>query len=220
MPARPLDALRVATPDRFVYALEAVSAGFQAGGFHDVARRSPGGPQSARDWRVAAPGPFEAAGPGVEPGFDVGLGQHEAVSPKWLELVVGKGPCEPRRRPAVHYFRQHSASEGESRRSGLAAGGLSVVLLGAGQPMHAPAYQVQLGSEDAPSSDKQPFGLPGSAGPVSEPPDRCGERGSGWHWLGFGTARAPVAAAVVTGIPRSWPRYSSTALFGGRSRRM
>jgi diacylglycerol kinase (ATP) len=29
-PARPLDALRVATPDRFVYALEAVSAGFQA----------------------------------------------------------------------------------------------------------------------------------------------------------------------------------------------
>jgi membrane-associated protein len=30
MPARPLDALRVATPDRFVYALEAVSAGFQA----------------------------------------------------------------------------------------------------------------------------------------------------------------------------------------------
>lgn len=28
--ARPLDALRVATPDRFVYALEAVSAGFQA----------------------------------------------------------------------------------------------------------------------------------------------------------------------------------------------
>ena len=30
MPARPLDALRVATPDRFVYAVEAVSAGFQA----------------------------------------------------------------------------------------------------------------------------------------------------------------------------------------------
>src|SRR5215216_2536192 len=30
MPARPVDALRVATPDRFVYALEAVSAGFQA----------------------------------------------------------------------------------------------------------------------------------------------------------------------------------------------
>jgi diacylglycerol kinase (ATP) len=30
MPARPLDALRVATPDRFVYALEAVSAGFHA----------------------------------------------------------------------------------------------------------------------------------------------------------------------------------------------
>jgi membrane protein DedA with SNARE-associated domain/diacylglycerol kinase family enzyme len=30
MPARPLDALRVATPDHFVYALEAVSAGFQA----------------------------------------------------------------------------------------------------------------------------------------------------------------------------------------------
>jgi diacylglycerol kinase (ATP) len=30
MPARRLDALRVATPDRFVYALEAVSAGFQA----------------------------------------------------------------------------------------------------------------------------------------------------------------------------------------------
>jgi diacylglycerol kinase (ATP) len=30
VPARPLDALRVATPDRFVYALEAVSAGFQA----------------------------------------------------------------------------------------------------------------------------------------------------------------------------------------------
>jgi membrane-associated protein len=30
MPARPMDALRVATPDRFVYALEAVSAGFQA----------------------------------------------------------------------------------------------------------------------------------------------------------------------------------------------
>jgi diacylglycerol kinase (ATP) len=30
MPARPIDALRVATPDRFVYALEAVSAGFQA----------------------------------------------------------------------------------------------------------------------------------------------------------------------------------------------
>jgi membrane-associated protein len=29
-PARPLDALRVATPDRFIYALEAVSAGFQA----------------------------------------------------------------------------------------------------------------------------------------------------------------------------------------------
>jgi diacylglycerol kinase (ATP) len=29
-PARPLDALRVATPDRFVYAVEAVSAGFQA----------------------------------------------------------------------------------------------------------------------------------------------------------------------------------------------
>jgi membrane protein DedA with SNARE-associated domain/diacylglycerol kinase family enzyme len=28
--ARPLDALRVATPDRFIYALEAVSAGFQA----------------------------------------------------------------------------------------------------------------------------------------------------------------------------------------------
>ena len=28
--ARPLDALRVATPDRFVYALEALSAGFQA----------------------------------------------------------------------------------------------------------------------------------------------------------------------------------------------
>ena len=30
MPARPLDALRVVTPDRFIYALEAVSAGFQA----------------------------------------------------------------------------------------------------------------------------------------------------------------------------------------------
>jgi diacylglycerol kinase (ATP) len=30
LPARPIDALRVATPDRFVYALEAVSAGFQA----------------------------------------------------------------------------------------------------------------------------------------------------------------------------------------------
>jgi membrane-associated protein len=30
LPARPLDALRVTTPDRFVYALEAVSAGFQA----------------------------------------------------------------------------------------------------------------------------------------------------------------------------------------------
>ena len=30
MSARPIDALRVATPDRFVYALEAVSAGFQA----------------------------------------------------------------------------------------------------------------------------------------------------------------------------------------------
>jgi membrane protein DedA with SNARE-associated domain/diacylglycerol kinase family enzyme len=30
MPARPLDALRVATPDRLVYAVEAVSAGFQA----------------------------------------------------------------------------------------------------------------------------------------------------------------------------------------------
>ena len=30
MPARPMDALRVATPDRFVYALEALSAGFQA----------------------------------------------------------------------------------------------------------------------------------------------------------------------------------------------
>jgi diacylglycerol kinase (ATP) len=30
MPARPLDALRVATPDRLVYALEAVSGGFQA----------------------------------------------------------------------------------------------------------------------------------------------------------------------------------------------
>jgi diacylglycerol kinase (ATP) len=30
LPARPLDALRVATPDRFVYAVEAVSAGFQA----------------------------------------------------------------------------------------------------------------------------------------------------------------------------------------------
>jgi diacylglycerol kinase (ATP) len=29
-PAQPLDALRVATPDRFVYAVEAVSAGFQA----------------------------------------------------------------------------------------------------------------------------------------------------------------------------------------------
>ena len=29
-PARPLDALRVATPDRFVYAIEAVSGGFQA----------------------------------------------------------------------------------------------------------------------------------------------------------------------------------------------
>ena len=29
-PARPLDALRVATPDRFLYAIEAVSAGFQA----------------------------------------------------------------------------------------------------------------------------------------------------------------------------------------------
>jgi diacylglycerol kinase (ATP) len=29
-PARPLDALRVATPDRLIYALEAVSAGFQA----------------------------------------------------------------------------------------------------------------------------------------------------------------------------------------------
>jgi membrane-associated protein len=29
-PARPIDALRVATPDRFVYAVEAVSAGFQA----------------------------------------------------------------------------------------------------------------------------------------------------------------------------------------------
>jgi membrane-associated protein len=29
-PARPVDALRVATPDRFVYAVEAVSAGFQA----------------------------------------------------------------------------------------------------------------------------------------------------------------------------------------------
>jgi diacylglycerol kinase (ATP) len=29
-PARPLDALSVATPDRFIYALEAVSAGFQA----------------------------------------------------------------------------------------------------------------------------------------------------------------------------------------------
>ena len=29
--AKPLDALRVATPDRFIYALEAVSAGFQAG---------------------------------------------------------------------------------------------------------------------------------------------------------------------------------------------
>jgi diacylglycerol kinase family enzyme len=30
LPARPIDALRVATPNRFVYALEAVSAGFQA----------------------------------------------------------------------------------------------------------------------------------------------------------------------------------------------
>jgi diacylglycerol kinase (ATP) len=30
MPARPLDALRVVTPDRLVYALESVSAGFQA----------------------------------------------------------------------------------------------------------------------------------------------------------------------------------------------
>jgi diacylglycerol kinase (ATP) len=29
-PARPIDALRVATPDRFIYAVEAVSAGFQA----------------------------------------------------------------------------------------------------------------------------------------------------------------------------------------------
>ena len=29
-PAQPIDALRVATPDRFVYAVEAVSAGFQA----------------------------------------------------------------------------------------------------------------------------------------------------------------------------------------------
>jgi membrane protein DedA with SNARE-associated domain/diacylglycerol kinase family enzyme len=29
-PARPVDALRVATPDRFIYAIEAVSAGFQA----------------------------------------------------------------------------------------------------------------------------------------------------------------------------------------------
>jgi diacylglycerol kinase (ATP) len=29
-PAKPVDALRVATPDRFIYALEAVSAGFQA----------------------------------------------------------------------------------------------------------------------------------------------------------------------------------------------
>ncbi|HEU0024566.1 MAG TPA: VTT domain-containing protein [Thermoleophilaceae bacterium] len=30
MPAQPVDALRVATPDRFIYAIEAVSAGFQA----------------------------------------------------------------------------------------------------------------------------------------------------------------------------------------------
>jgi hypothetical protein len=181
MPARPVDALRVATPDRFVYALEAVSAASRQADSTTSRGCRPGGPLSARDWRVAALGRFEAAGPGVEPGFDIGLGQHEAVRAKWLELVVGKGPCEPRRRAAVHYFRQHSAREGESRRSGLAAGGLSVVLLGAGQSTHAPAYQVQLGSEDAPSSDEQPFGLPGSVAPVSEPPDRCGERGRGSH---------------------------------------
>ena len=51
-PARPLDALRVATPDRFVYALEAVSAGFQAEARPAYRRRQLGGP---------APGPARAA---------------------------------------------------------------------------------------------------------------------------------------------------------------
>jgi hypothetical protein len=92
-------------------------------------------------WPVAALSRFEAALPSVEPGFDVGQGQYEAFGRDGFEVSAGQCPRELRHTARVHYLGQHLPCAGESGRCRLAVGGLSVVLLVAGQSTYALADQ-------------------------------------------------------------------------------
>jgi hypothetical protein len=115
----------------------------------------PRAPAASRGaWRVVPFRRFVAGLPSVEPGFDIGSGKDEAVGREGLEVRVRKCPREPRRGVAAHYLSQHSPCEGQSCGRRLAPRSQAVVVVRPNQPTNALADQVQLGSEDAPSSDE------------------------------------------------------------------